>query len=45
MDLGNFSVSLTVKDLAASRAFYQALGFEVGRQRLALKRFQSGIRA
>lgn len=29
MDLGNFSVSLAVKDLAASRAFYQALGFEV----------------
>jgi len=29
MELGNFSVSLAVKDLAASRAFYQALGFEV----------------
>ncbi|MDC0668416.1 VOC family protein [Nannocystis sp. ncelm1] len=29
MNLGNFSVSLTVKDLAASRAFYEALGFEV----------------
>lgn len=29
MDLGNFSVSLAVKDLAASRAFYQALGFVV----------------
>jgi catechol 2,3-dioxygenase-like lactoylglutathione lyase family enzyme len=28
MDLGNFSVSLTVKDLAVSRAFYEALGFE-----------------
>jgi catechol 2,3-dioxygenase-like lactoylglutathione lyase family enzyme len=28
MDLGNFSVSLTVKDLAASLAFYAALGFE-----------------
>ena len=28
MQLGNFSVSLTVKDLAASRAFYEALGFE-----------------
>lgn len=27
MKLGNFSVSLSVKDLAASRAFYQALGF------------------
>jgi lactoylglutathione lyase len=29
MPLGNFSVSLAVKDLAASRAFYQKLGFEV----------------
>jgi catechol 2,3-dioxygenase-like lactoylglutathione lyase family enzyme len=29
MTLGNFSVSLAVKDLAASRAFYQKLGFEV----------------
>jgi catechol 2,3-dioxygenase-like lactoylglutathione lyase family enzyme len=28
MDLGAFSVSLAVKDLAASRAFYEALGFE-----------------
>jgi catechol 2,3-dioxygenase-like lactoylglutathione lyase family enzyme len=27
--LGNFSVSLTVKDLAASRAFYEKLGFKV----------------
>ncbi len=27
--LGNFSVSLTVKDIAASRAFYEKLGFEV----------------
>ena len=27
LDLGNFSVSLTVKDLAASRAFYEKLGF------------------
>jgi catechol 2,3-dioxygenase-like lactoylglutathione lyase family enzyme len=27
--LGNFSVSLSVKDLAASRTFYEALGFEV----------------
>ena len=27
MDLGNFSVSLAVKDLAASRAFYENLGF------------------
>lgn len=26
MQLGNFSVSLLVKDLAASRAFYEALG-------------------
>ena len=29
MQLGNFSVSLTVKDIAASRAFYEALGFRV----------------
>lgn len=29
MTLGNFSVSLAVKDLAASRAFYQKLGFAV----------------
>lgn len=27
MRLGNFSVSLTVKDLAASMAFYEKLGF------------------
>src|SRR5262245_36758698 len=27
--LGNFSVSLTVKDLAASRAFYEKLDFRV----------------
>ena len=28
MQLGNFSVSLNVKDLQASKAFYAALGFE-----------------
>ena len=28
MKLGNFSVSLAVKDLSASRAFYETLGFE-----------------
>ena len=28
MNLGNFSVSLAVKDIAASRAFYEALGFK-----------------
>jgi len=27
MDLGNFSISLAVKDLAASRTFYEHLGF------------------
>ncbi len=27
MDLGNFSVSLAVKDIHASRAFYEKLGF------------------
>lgn len=29
MSLGNFSVSLTVKDIAASRTFYEKLGFEI----------------
>lgn len=29
MQLGAFSISLTVKDIAASQAFYQKLGFEV----------------
>jgi lactoylglutathione lyase len=29
MELGAFSVSLAVKDLAASRAFYEKLGFTV----------------
>jgi lactoylglutathione lyase len=29
MDLGTFSVSLAVKDLQASREFYEKLGFEV----------------
>ncbi len=29
MSLGNFSVSLAVKDIAASRDFYEKLGFEV----------------
>ena len=28
MELGSFSVSLAVKDLAASRSFYEKLGFE-----------------
>lgn len=28
MDLGAFSVSLAVKDLAASRAFYEKFGFQ-----------------
>jgi catechol 2,3-dioxygenase-like lactoylglutathione lyase family enzyme len=28
MELGNFSVSLAVKDIAASRAFYEKLGFK-----------------
>lgn len=28
MELGNFSVSLAVKDLAASRDFYEKLGFK-----------------
>jgi catechol 2,3-dioxygenase-like lactoylglutathione lyase family enzyme len=29
MQLGNFSVSLTVKDIAVSRAFYEKLGFKM----------------
>lgn len=29
MQLGNFSVSLAVKDIAVSRAFYEGLGFTV----------------
>ena len=29
MQLGNFSVSLAVNDIAASRAFYEKLGFTV----------------
>jgi lactoylglutathione lyase len=29
MDLGAFSISLAVKDLAAARAFYEKLGFAV----------------
>ena len=29
MDLGAFSVSLAVKDLGASKTFYQRLGFQV----------------
>ncbi len=28
MQLGNFSISLSVKDLQASKSFYAALGFE-----------------
>ena len=29
MELGNFSVSLAVEDLSASRAFYETLGFQM----------------
>jgi len=29
MELGKFSISLAVKDIATSRAFYEKLGFEV----------------
>ena len=28
MDLGNFSISLAVRDIAESRTFYERLGFE-----------------
>ncbi len=30
MELGNFSISLTVKDIEASRKFYEKFGFKVG---------------
>jgi hypothetical protein len=30
MELGNFSISLAVKDLQASKAFYEKLGFKAG---------------
>jgi catechol 2,3-dioxygenase-like lactoylglutathione lyase family enzyme len=29
MDLGNFSISLAVKDIEASRSFYEKLGFKI----------------
>ena len=29
MELGNFSVSLAVKDIEASKLFYEKLGFKV----------------
>ena len=29
MELGAFSISLTVKDIEASKQFYEKLGFEV----------------
>lgn len=29
MELGNFSLSLSVKDINASKAFYQKIGFEI----------------
>lgn len=29
MQLGNFSISLNVKDIAASKKFYEALGFSI----------------
>ena len=37
MDLGAFSVSLAVKDIQASKAFYEKLGFEVFAGELAQK--------
>jgi catechol 2,3-dioxygenase-like lactoylglutathione lyase family enzyme len=36
MELGAFSVSLAVKDINASKAFYEKLGFEVSGGNLAL---------
>ena len=29
MELGTFSISLTVKDIEASRSFYEKLGFTI----------------
>ncbi len=29
MELGAFSISLTVKDIKASKAFYEKLGFKI----------------
>ena len=48
MDLGNFSVSLAVKDLAASLAFYEKLGFtkiggEAAQKWLVLRNGQATI--
>jgi len=44
MELGQFSVSLVVKDIAASRAFYEKLSFEVidGKQKDGWLIMQSG---
>jgi catechol 2,3-dioxygenase-like lactoylglutathione lyase family enzyme len=33
MELGAFSISLAVKDIKASKAFYEKLGFKVLRRR------------
>ncbi len=43
-DLGKFSVSLTVQDIAASRTFYESLGFEqiAGEQEQGWVILQSG---
>jgi predicted lactoylglutathione lyase len=45
MQLGNFSVSLAVKDLIASREFYEKLGFRVvgGNGRKALRSDQANM--
>ncbi len=32
MELGNFSVSLAVKDIEASKLFYEKLGFTVSQE-------------
>jgi hypothetical protein len=41
MQLGNFSVSLAVKDIAASRAFYETLGFGSPRPAALADRFRT----
>ena len=48
MNLGTFSSSLAVEDIAASRAFYEKLGFEfiigpVGPEPVAIMEHPSGV--
>ena len=48
MDLGNFSLSLAVKDLTTSRIFYEKLGFDfivgpIGPEPVAVMEHPSGV--